>query len=113
MYDIIIIDNPPVGLVSDGVQILASADIPIYVFKAHYSKRIFAERVKELFEVQQIKSLNVILNGVVPGRGGYGYDYGYNYGYGYGYGGGYYYEEGSKGKKNLINRILKFLRIRK
>lgn len=113
MYDIIIIDNPPVGLVSDGVQILASADIPIYVFKAHYSKRVFAERVKELFEVQQIKSLNVILNGVVPGRGGYGYDYGYNYGYGYGYGGGYYYEEGSKGKKNLLNRILKFLRIRK
>jgi tyrosine-protein kinase Etk/Wzc len=113
MYDIIIIDNPPVGLVSDGVQILASADIPIYVFKAHYSKRVFAERVKELFEVQQIKTLNVILNGVVPGRGGYGYDYGYNYGYGYGYGGGYYYEEGSKNKLNIFQKILKFLRIRK
>jgi capsular exopolysaccharide synthesis family protein len=113
MYDIIIIDNPPVGLVSDGVQILASADIPIYVFKAHYSKRVFAERVKELFEVQQIKSLNVILNGVIPGRGGYGYDYGYNYGYGYGYGGGYYYEEGSKNKLNIFQKILKFLRIRK
>lgn len=113
MYDIIIIDNPPVGLVSDGVQILASADIPIYVFKAHYSKRVFAERVKELFEVQQIKSLNVILNGVVPGRGGYGYDYGYNYGYGYGYGGGYYYEEGSKNKLNFLQKILKFLRLRK
>ncbi|MFN5418055.1 MAG: polysaccharide biosynthesis tyrosine autokinase [Flavobacteriia bacterium] len=112
MYDVIIIDNPPVGLVSDGVQILASADIPIYVFKAHYSKRVFAERVRELFEVQQIKSLNVILNGVVPGRSGYGYDYGYNYGYGYGYGGGYYYEESDK-KKTLWSKILKFLRIRK
>ena len=112
MYDVIIIDNPPVGLVSDGVQILASADIPIYVFKAHYSKRVFAERVRELFDVQQIKSLNVILNGVVPGRGGYGYDYGYNYGYGYGYGGGYYYEENDK-KKTFIGKILKFLRIRK
>ena len=38
MYDVILIDNPPVGLVSDGVQILANADIPIYVFKANYSK---------------------------------------------------------------------------
>ena len=113
MYEIIIIDNPPVGLVSDGVQILASADIPIYVFKAHYSKRVFAERVRELFDVQQIKSLNVILNGVVPGRGGYGYDYGYNYGYGYGYGGGYYYEEKDSKKLGILAKILRFLRIRK
>lgn len=111
MYEIVIIDNPPVGLVSDGVQILASSDIPIYVFKANYSKRIFAERVIELFEVQQLKSLNVILNGVVPGRGGYGYDYGYNYGYGYG--SGYYYEDKDLNKKTLIQRILYFLRIRK
>ena len=113
MYEVIIIDNPPVGLVSDGVQILASADIPIYVFKAHYSKRVFAERVRELFEVQQIKSLNVILNGVVPGRGGYGYDYGYNYGYGYGYGGGGYYTEEDSNSSSWVNRILRFLRIRK
>jgi capsular exopolysaccharide synthesis family protein len=28
-YDCIIIDNPPVGLVSDGIQVLANADIPI------------------------------------------------------------------------------------
>lgn len=107
MYEVIIIDNPPVGLVSDGVQILASADIPIYVFKAHYSKRVFAERVKELFEVQQLSSLNVILNGTVPGRGGYGYDYGYNYGYGYGYGSGYYYEEKGN-KKGVLGLILRF-----
>ena len=112
MYDVLIIDNPPVGLVSDGVQVLASADIPIYVFKANYSKRVFAERVRELFEVQQIKSLNVVLNGVVQGRGGYGYDYGYNYGYGRGYGGGYYIEDEDR-KKTLFFRILKFLRIRK
>ncbi|MES2587566.1 MAG: polysaccharide biosynthesis tyrosine autokinase [Bacteroidota bacterium] len=113
MYDVIIIDNPPVGLVSDGVQVLASADIPIYVFKANYSKRVFAERVKELFEVQQISSLNVILNGVVTGRGGYGYDYGYNYGYGYGYGGGYYYEESDSRKKNWFQKILTYFKIRK
>ncbi|MBI2258369.1 MAG: polysaccharide biosynthesis tyrosine autokinase [Flavobacteriia bacterium] len=104
IYEIIIIDNPPVGLVSDGVQVLASADIPIYVFKANYSKRIFAERVKELFEVQQLKSLNILLNGTVPGRGGYGYDYGYSYGYGYGYGygSGYYYDEKHSEKFFLI-----------
>jgi len=80
-YDMILIDNPPVGIVSDGIHILAQADIPIYVFKSKYSKRIFAERVEELFSIQKLKSLNVILNGVEDKRSFYGYGYGYGYGY--------------------------------
>ena len=80
-YDIILIDNPPVGIVSDGIHILAQADIPIYVFKSKYSKRVFAERVEELFSIQKLKSLNVILNGVEDKRSFYGYGYGYGYGY--------------------------------
>lgn len=77
-YDVIIIDNPPIGLVSDGVQILTEADIPIYVFKSQYSKRHFAFRIKELFEMQQLKSLNIILNGIPASKqNGYGYGYGY------------------------------------
>jgi Mrp family chromosome partitioning ATPase len=81
MYDIVIIDNPPVGLVTDGVQILANADVPIYVFKSGYSKRIFANRVKELFDMNQLNHLNVILNGTNFRRSSYGYGYGYGYGY--------------------------------
>jgi tyrosine-protein kinase Etk/Wzc len=82
MYDVVIIDNPPVGLVSDGIKNLSEADIPIYVFKSHYSKRVFTFRVKELFEMQKIKGLNVILNGVKAMKNN---SYGYGYGYGYGY----------------------------
>lgn len=83
-YDIVVIDNPPIGLVSDGVQILTEADIPIYVFKSQYSKRNFAFRIKELFEMQQLSSLNIILNGVKDSKRniyGYGYGYGTNEGY--------------------------------
>lgn len=77
-YDVVVIDNPPIGLVSDGVQILTESDIPIYVFKSQYSKRNFAFRIKELFEMQQLKSLNIILNGVANSkRNVYGYGYGY------------------------------------
>jgi tyrosine-protein kinase Etk/Wzc len=86
MYDVIIIDNPPVGLVSDGIRNLTEADIPIYIFKSHYSKRNFADRVKELFEMKQLTKLNVILNGISTAKGSV-------YGYGYGYG---YMEEDSK-----------------
>ena len=92
-YDIVIIDNPPVGLVTDGVQILAKADVPIYIFKAHYSKRVFASRVRELFEMNQITHLNIILNGTKAYKGKYGYGYGYGYGY------DYYDEEDKKKKK--------------
>ena len=81
-YDVIIIDNPPIGLVSDGVKNLTEADIPIYVFKSHFSKRNFVYRVKELFEMKQIDKLNVILNAVKSSKSN---KYGYGYGYGYGY----------------------------
>lgn len=95
MYEIIIIDNPPVGLVSDGIGLLSIADCPIYVFKANYSKRSFTHRVKELIEVQKIKGLSIILNAVDTKRNGYGYGYGY----------GNYYEETSK--KTWWQKLLK------
>jgi capsular exopolysaccharide synthesis family protein len=92
-YDVVIIDNPPVGIVTDGVRILANADVPIYIFKSNYSKRIFAQRVNELFELNQISQLNVIMNGTDVSRSKYGYG-GYGYGYGYGY-----YDEDKKSTK--------------
>jgi tyrosine-protein kinase Etk/Wzc len=118
IYDIIIIDNPPVGLVSDGIKNLTDADIPIYVFKSHYSKRTFIKKIDDLFEMQQLKSLNVILNGVKSTRkgGSYGYGYGYGYTYGYGYGsygsyGGYggYGDDGYFQDKPSNNPIIRLL----
>jgi capsular exopolysaccharide synthesis family protein len=89
IYDVIVIDNPPIGIVSDGVQILAMADVPIYVFKANYSKRHFVGRINELIDVQGFRNLNVVLNGVNAKHTRYGYGYGYGYG-------GYYDEEVNK-----------------
>jgi capsular exopolysaccharide synthesis family protein len=93
-YDIILIDNPPVGIVSDGINLLSKADIPIYVFKANYSKRIFANQLMQLFEIQKIGHINVILNAVPSGGSLYGYGYGYGHG-GYGYG-GYYSDDAAE-----------------
>lgn len=112
-YDLIIIDNPPVGIVSDGIQIMAMADIPIYVFKANYSKRIFADQLQNLFKIQKIEKLNVILNGTTNKGNQYGYAQSYSgYGYGYTYSG--YYSDDIKepfwkrilffGKKRIITK---------
>jgi capsular exopolysaccharide synthesis family protein len=108
-YDVVMIDNPPVGIVSDGIQILANADIPIYVFKSHYSKRVFVNRVEELFNVQKLKSLNIILNGIETKRSIYSYAYGYDYGYGYGSG---YYADEEDDSPWIIRMVKKIKKLR-
>ncbi len=76
-YDIVVIDSPPVGIVTDGVKVLSDSDIPIYVFKSNYSKRIFAKKINELYQLKQIKNINVILNNVSISKNEFGYGYGY------------------------------------
>ncbi|MEX1003149.1 MAG: polysaccharide biosynthesis tyrosine autokinase [Crocinitomicaceae bacterium] len=76
-YDIVMIDNPPVGIVSDGVSVMSKADCPIYVFRANYSKRYYTQRVRELVENNKVSKLFVVLNGMELGKRGYGYGYGY------------------------------------
>lgn len=103
-YDLVIIDNPPVGLVTDGIHTIQMADYPVYIFRADYSKRNFIQIVDRLYNENGIKKLAVILNGVDVDRKSYGYNYGYGYGYGYGNGYGYY-DEHSK-KKSRFSRLL-------
>ncbi len=88
-YDIIIIDNPPVGLVTDGITMLQKADYPIYVMRADYSKREFIHFVDRLYYENHFHKLSIILNGVNFKKQAYSYGY---YGYGYTYGQGNYYE---------------------
>ena len=52
-YDIIIMDNPPVGLVTDGIYCIQKADYPIYIFRSEYSKRQFVQNVDHLMVENQ------------------------------------------------------------
>lgn len=74
-YDIIIFDNPPVGLVSDGIQLLSKVDVPIYVFRSHYSKRNYVDKLHEIASLEELKNINVVLNGVDLKKAAYGYGY--------------------------------------
>ena len=108
-YDYIVTDNPPIGLVTDAMHSLKTADYPIYVFKAGYSKRLFVQNLEYLWDECDIKNLSFVLNAVdnVNSRYGYGkryggYYYGSRYSYGYNYG---YYEEKPKEEKSKIKKI--------
>ena len=111
VYDFIIIDNPPIGLVSDAMQMLKKADYPVYVFKNEYSKKYFVNNVDKLILDNGIKNLSIILNAVETGKSGYGYGYGYGYGGGHGYGGGYgygyggYYEDEPAEETGFLSKL--------
>lgn len=108
-YDYVIIDNPPVGIVTDGMKSVLMAEYPVYIFKANYSKRIFIQNVNRLVSESNITNLSIVLNAVDREYSSYGYDKGYAYGYYGGYGYGYYEESmttSSKGS-SILKRILK------
>ncbi len=75
-YDTIIIDTPPIGLVTDGLLVMEKVDIPLYIVKSGYSKRSFTENINKIYSNKKFKKLGVILNAV---------DDSTRYGYGYGY----------------------------
>ncbi len=97
-YDTIIIDNPPVGLVTDGIPIIKKADFPIYVFKANYSKKHFTDNAERIIKDHQVSKLAIILNNIDTQKS----TYGKGYGYGYTTYGGYYSEDQSHSKKRFF-----------
>jgi len=115
-YDYVVIDNPPIGIVTDGMRCMLLADYPLYIFKANHSKRIFVENVDRLITENGITKLALVLNSVESQYSGYSYTkssssgsygYGYGYAYAYGYGYGYYDEDYLKPvkKKFILDRI--------
>ena len=85
-YNYIIIDTPPIGLVTDGVVLMKSADISLFVVRHNYTKIKSLSIVNNLHRQDIIDNLNIVINDYTYEDGGYGYGYGYGYGTdGYGY----------------------------
>ncbi|EFR44549.1 tyrosine-protein kinase [Streptococcus pseudoporcinus] len=81
VFDYIIIDTPPIGLVIDSAIVAQKADASVLVTEAGVIKRRFVQKAKEQMEQSGAQFLGVILNKVehtVDSYGSYG-SYG-NYG---------------------------------
>ena len=48
IYDVIILDTPPIGLVTDARTLMHFADTSIYVVRADYSKKGFLRSIEKL-----------------------------------------------------------------
>lgn len=101
-YDYIVIDSPPMGLVTDSLELAKHVDATLYIARHKYTHKNMLSFVNDKYQRGEIKHISLILNDYMEGRG-YGYSYGYGYNYGYGsYGNGYH--EHVK-KKSFIKRI--------
>jgi len=78
-YEIIILDTPPIGLVSDAKILMEYVDINLYVLRANYSKKIYLETLHENVKMHQLTNVGIILNDVNFKEGHYGYYYQYGY----------------------------------
>lgn len=88
-YDYIVLDSPPIGLVTDSLDISKHVDATLYIARYNYTSKNMFAYINEKYRKGEIENISVVMNGHI-GRGGYGYGYNYNYGYGsysrYGYG---------------------------
>ena len=74
MYDYIIIDSAPVGMVSDTFSLDRVADATVYVTRVNYSTVSDLRYVENIYENNRLKKLSVVVNGTASKKG-YGYGY--------------------------------------
>ena len=101
-YDYIVIDTPPIGLVTDSLLLMRYSDANIFIVRQGVTnKNAFGTLIKDLED--RGMQFSIVLNGLQAEKSyGYGSKYGYSYGYGYGYGYGYssdYYGDSESGDK--------------
>ncbi len=92
-YDYIILDTPPVGLVTDAVEISNFADVTLYITRQNFTKKEMINLLNNRVKRGELNNVSIILNGF-QNKAKYGAGYGYGYGYGYGaYSNGYHEDD--------------------
>jgi capsular exopolysaccharide synthesis family protein len=106
MFDVIIMDTAPIGLVSDALILSQYSDINMFIVRQSYTIKEQKRLFDTLYKEKKIKNAAMIFNGVEYLKK-YGYGYGGAYGYGYQNGGDYYEDEIQKKKKKLVDKLFK------
>ena len=109
-FDKIVIDTPPIGLVSDGLILAKYADSTLYVVRDGVTHKDHLQHVNGLYESGQLKNVAIVFNAVRQNRAGYGNHSGYGYGYGYVYGSEYgtYFDDEEKGGSGIKKWFKRF-----
>lgn len=102
-FDYVLIDTPPVGLITDALVMMRHADATLFVVNTRFASKDHVQSALEVLGDNPAKNTGFILNGVRIKKSKYyyntNYGYGYRYAYGYGSGYGYGYGYGRRSRK--------------
>jgi capsular exopolysaccharide synthesis family protein len=79
IYDYIIIDSAPIGIVTDTKTIMKYSDLNLIILRENYAQKEFIATIEEMIEKHQFQNIGLILNASRAIGGEYGYGYSYEY----------------------------------
>jgi capsular exopolysaccharide synthesis family protein len=88
-FDYIIIDTPPLTLVTDAFILSGFADHTLFIVRQDFTPKSVLYALDEFYRSERISKISILFNDLRKSGLGYGYEYGYHYGYGSKYGYGY------------------------
>ncbi len=105
-FDTIIVDTPPVGIVTDALLLSQLSDVNLFVVRQRYTTRGSVQLLDEIYRKGEMSNVAILVNDIsVSGYYGYGLRYGYSLGYGHRYydPGNYYTKSGSRNSAYYTN----------
>lgn len=82
MYDIILLDCPPMQVVSDTQAVASLVDMTVFVIRIGLLNRDYLPEIEKIYNSGKYPNMSLLLNGVVfRETDGYNYGFGYSYGY--------------------------------
>ncbi len=77
-FDNIVIDTPPLKLVTDAMVIAPLVDVCLYLVRHNYTPKTELSFIEEVYRGRKLPNMNLVFNGIeMDGRYGYSVDYGY------------------------------------
>lgn len=104
-FDVVVFDTPPMGLVSETIDLMRLFDVNLYVVRQGYTVKDHLVMINDLFNNKQVKNVYGVFNGIM--NSGYHYE-----GYNYGYGNTYLYSQNNKYMYNYYGEDLETKRKR-
>lgn len=77
IYDYIIIDSPPLGIISEGLTLTKHTDLTIFVVRYNYTRVKPLSNLLKRLKSNNVENINLVTNSLETGKKAYGYEYRY------------------------------------
>jgi capsular exopolysaccharide synthesis family protein len=78
-YDFVIIDTPPLAVVTDAFVMSPYADHVLFLVRQNYTPKELLRTAEDFYSEGKLKNISIVLNDIYRSGPGYGYGYGYGF----------------------------------